>query len=701
MTHQSLSISGALHTQLRSHFISFLLIMLLTRLTAGVLHASQPVSPPNWTVDPGAFQYSMSINARVQYLGIPTNAPGNLVGVFVGNELRGVASPVDVGGDMYYFITVYSNIAAGENLKFKVYYQPDDAVYVSLQALSFTTNLVVGDIPNPYWISVDNSTDLPPFLSPIPNDTTLVGIPFETIDLAGYLVSDDGDPVVYSAVPGANLTASVSGSILTVGPVSGTWTGTDTVRVIATEQTSNMKSAATTPKFTVNPYYAPPVLNTIPSQSINVGQQFASYDLDSSLVFTGSCRAYDYYVTPFSGSAASQGWSPPPPGSGPMTVTARVLFDDIQLAGSGTQLAAFLGSTLVGTANPVGTSPDITYTLTLANLGTGNITFKFYDATRQYLYTLNSSLAFVSGGSAGTSGSPYIIQLCPFTPGINSSGVATLAINDNDWLGTLPVNYVVSDCMFPALTSRRDTSTASYTRFYSPNPVITSASTVSFQENTCLQVYNTQSYDPNYTEGSGLTYTITGGADQSKFSINAATGVLSWNNFAPDFEAPADADANNIYLVTVQVSNPNMLTGQVNLQVTITNNTTESFTPTINGGAPVCLTTSVVLSASGGGTYLWSTGQTTSNIGVTTVGTYTVTVTNNVLCTGVATAIVNQSPTVSLAGSSSTVCIGDQILLMSAPSGGTGPYTYSWTGPNSYTASVEDPAPFAASQAAG
>jgi hypothetical protein len=109
----------------------------------------------------------------------------------------------------------------------------------------------------------------------------------------------------------------------------------------------------------------------------------------------------------------------------------------------------------------------------------------------------------------------------------------------------------------------------------------------------------------------------------------------------------------------------------------------------------------VVLSASVGGTYLWSSGQTTSNIGVTTVGTYTVTVTNNVLCTGVATAIVNQSPTVSLAGSSSTVCISDQIFLMSAPSGGTGPYTYSWTGPNSYTASVEDPAPFAASQVAG
>jgi hypothetical protein len=63
---------------------------------------------------------------------------------------------------MFYFITVYSNVASGENLKFKVYYQPNDAVYTSIQSLPFTTNALVGDIPSPYWIMVDNTTDLPP-----------------------------------------------------------------------------------------------------------------------------------------------------------------------------------------------------------------------------------------------------------------------------------------------------------------------------------------------------------------------------------------------------------------------------------------------------------------------------------------------------------------------------------------------------------
>jgi hypothetical protein len=68
-----------------------------------------------------------------------------------------------------------------------------------------------------------------------------------------------------------------------------------------------------------------------------------------------------------------------------------------------------------------------------------------------------------------------------------------------------------------------------------------------------------------------------------------------------------------------------------------------------------------------------------------------------VMCTGVASVTVNQSPTVSLTGSSSLVCIGDQIRLLSLPAGGTAPYSFSWTGPDSYSSSLEDPASFAAS----
>ena len=48
-----------------------------------------------------------------------------------------------------------------------------------------------------------------------------------------------------------------------------------------------------------------------------------------------------------------------------------------------------------------------------------------------------------------------------------------------------------------------------------------------------------------------LTYSIIGGADASKFTINASTGALSFIS-APNFEAPTDVGSNNVYDVIVQ-----------------------------------------------------------------------------------------------------------------------------------------------------
>jgi hypothetical protein len=53
--------------------------------------------------------------------------------------------------------------------------------------------------------------------------------------------------------------------------------------------------------------------------------------------------------------------------------------------------------------------------------------------------------------------------------------------------------------------------------------------------------------------GATLVYSITGGGDASRFMINAATGVLAFVS-VPDFEAPTDAGADNVYDVAVTVS---------------------------------------------------------------------------------------------------------------------------------------------------
>ncbi|MEZ4684353.1 MAG: cadherin domain-containing protein, partial [Caldilineaceae bacterium] len=111
-------------------------------------------------------------------------------------------------------------------------------------------------------------------------------------------------------------------------------------------------------------------------------------------------------------------------------------------------------------------------------------------------------------------------------------------------------------------------------------PVITSAATANAAENQTAVATVTA------TDGDGdtLSYSITGGADSAKFSINSSTGVLTFVA-APDFEAPTDAGANNVYDVQVTVSDGNGGTDVQDIAVTVTD-VAENVAPVIssNGG---------------------------------------------------------------------------------------------------------------------
>jgi hypothetical protein len=66
-----------------------------------------------------------------------------------------------------------------------------------------------------------------------------------------------------------------------------------------------------------------------------------------------------------------------------------------------------------------------------------------------------------------------------------------------------------------------------------------------------------------------ITYSIEGGADAAKFTINASTGALTFK-VAPDFEAPGDADANNKYEVVVKATDATGLSSTKPVTVTVT-----------------------------------------------------------------------------------------------------------------------------------
>ena len=96
-------------------------------------------------------------------------------------------------------------------------------------------------------------------------------------------------------------------------------------------------------------------------------------------------------------------------------------------------------------------------------------------------------------------------------------------------------------------------------------PAITSPAAANAAENSNGAVYTATATDP---DGNPLTFSLSGGADRGLFSITGA-GALSFAQ-PPDFENPADADANNVYQVQLAVSD-GTTSATLDLALTVTN----------------------------------------------------------------------------------------------------------------------------------
>jgi glucose/arabinose dehydrogenase len=102
-------------------------------------------------------------------------------------------------------------------------------------------------------------------------------------------------------------------------------------------------------------------------------------------------------------------------------------------------------------------------------------------------------------------------------------------------------------------------------------PQFTSASAASVPENASGTVYTATASDP---DGDAVTFAIAGGADAARFAITAS-GALSFTT-PPDFEAPGDADRNNVYQVQLTASD-GRLQASLTLAITVTDLTTGTF----------------------------------------------------------------------------------------------------------------------------
>ncbi|MEO1253376.1 MAG: cadherin repeat domain-containing protein, partial [Bacteroidota bacterium] len=129
-----------------------------TGILVMLMFAKIGFAQPSWSVNPSDFQFSMNVIGVVNVNGIEETDANNIVGVFVGTEVRGVINTnVVVSGRNLAFLQIYSNVSQGETLTFKVYDASSNTEIELINTLTFEDGALVGGNTDPLELRDNNA----------------------------------------------------------------------------------------------------------------------------------------------------------------------------------------------------------------------------------------------------------------------------------------------------------------------------------------------------------------------------------------------------------------------------------------------------------------------------------------------------------------------------------------------------------------
>lgn len=111
---------------------------------------------PAWVPMPNP-QYNMTVIGKIQISpGVYSLNENDILGAFVGEDCRGVASPFPgLGGIL--FLTIGSNLQSGENITFKIYLSSSDQVVDANESFPFQNSGEMGTMSDPFIFTFGGS----------------------------------------------------------------------------------------------------------------------------------------------------------------------------------------------------------------------------------------------------------------------------------------------------------------------------------------------------------------------------------------------------------------------------------------------------------------------------------------------------------------------------------------------------------------
>lgn len=510
-----------------------------------------------------------------------------------------------------------------------------------------------------------------------------------------------GSNVSIASVPAGGVTLTVTDANNCTGTASTTVTSTAPVPVI------NASATAVCPGETA---------------ILTVGQTFASYqwslgNAPTQSITVSAAGTYSVTVTDASGCSGTDDilFSINPNPQPSITGTSIICAGTSTFLDAG-NYALYAWTTPDGTnptTNPIsaGTGGNYVVTVTNANGCTGTASFAL-SISNNLQPVITGTPAICDGGVSSLDPGTFL-QYVWNTP----QGVSTTRFIDAQTAGTYTVT--VSE-------ANGCTGTASFNLTINPNPIAqivgdtsicngattlldaTNAAAVQYAWTTPNNTFSAATIAANAAGLHVVTITdangCTGSAARTVVLINGLTPTITplgntticngssvgldagvYDNYNWSTTATSQiiqADATGVYSVTVQNSNGCIGSASINItELAPIQSTATSTAVSCNGSTDGALNTQTTGGA-GNYTYLWSNNATTANISNVAAGTYTLTVTDNLGCTGTASFNITQPPTAVavLTIRSNATCNGvANGNAIANPSGGTGPYSFAWS----------------------